>query len=447
MRHKVNKLGRLAASCSLALAVFMSGCAGGFSPVQPGTQSPAAEEFTATTGTPIKHVVILIQENRSFDNFFATFPGATGTRSGLASSGQHVRLTQQNLVDPHDVPHGYNSFLTDYDRGKLDGFDKVATAVGLSAMQPYQYVDPKQISVYWTLAKRYVLADHMFMTQGSNSFTAHQDLIAGGTRINTNYSIVDTPNSMPWGCDAPSGTTTSLVNISGQPYWNAGPFPCFSYPTLADLLNRKKVSWRYYSTFAINDWNAFEAIRAIRYSQQWSTNISAPQNKILTDIENGTLASVSWAAPSADFSDHPGEPHDYGPDWIGSIVNAIGKSKYWSSTAIFIVWDDWGGFYDHVLPPRLAFGGLGFRVPAIIVSPYARPSYVAHQQYEFASILRFIEDNWRLGRLGSTDLRAHTIGSVFDFKQKPRRFVRVRVAHSKEFFMSLPPSTRPLDSE
>lgn len=440
-------LGRLAARCSLVLVAIAQGCAGSSPSITPAPYKAQATFVAPKTSTKIQHVVILIQENRSFDNFFATFPGADGTTQGRMHDGTVVTLAKHALYDPVGVPHSYYSFLTDYDRGKMDGFDLSAAAVGAPRTAPYQYVDPKQIAVYWTLAKRYVLADHMFTTQGSNSFTAHQDLIAGGTQISPNYSVVDDPPESPWGCDAPDGTVTSLVERDGTPLWNKGPYPCFKYETLGDLLDRKGVTWRYYSTRPKNIWNAFEAIRQVRFGTKWSTNISTPQTKLFDDLSAGTLASVSWVVPTADYSDHPNAPKDLGPDWIGSVVNAIGESSYWRSTAVIIVWDDWGGLYDHVPPPKSTFGGLGIRVPAIVVSPYARPAYVAHDRYEFGSILRFVEDNWGLGRLGTSDSRAKSIANVFDFSRPPRSYIRVHVAHSRSFFLSLPTSTLPLDDE
>jgi phospholipase C len=428
-----------------ALAAVLTGCAGTVAPFSPNSEQSIA--VAPKTPTKIQHVVILIQENRSFDNFFGTFPGADGATQGRLHDGTIVPLAKRNLLDFTREAYSYYSYLTDYDHGKMDGFDLTSTAAGGTATHPYQYVDPKQIAVYWTLAKRYVLADHMFTTQGSNSFTGHQDLIAGGTEIAPNYSIVDTPTASPSGCDAPAGTVTSLVERNGNPLWFKGPFPCFKYETLGGLLSRKKVTWRYYATRPRDSWNPFQAIRSIRYGPQWSTNISTPQTNLFGDIASGRLASVSWVIPTADFSDHPNAARDLGPDWIGSVVNAIGKSAYWKSTAIFIVWDDWGGFYDHVPPPQLTFGGLGFRVPAIVVSPYARQGYIAHQQYEFGSILRFVEDNWQLGRMGTSDTRAASIGSVLNFSQKPRAYVPVKVGHDAKFFVRLPPSTQPLDTE
>lgn len=441
-------LGRLAARCSPVLAALAVGCAGETASIAPGTpQPPAAAERASAATTPIEHVIVMIQENRSFDNFFATFPGADGATHGRLHDGTIVPLTPHSLSDSTDIPHSYSSYLTDYDGGKMDGFDLTSEAINQPPLTSYQYVDPKQIAVYWTLAKRYVLADRMFTTQGSNSFTAHQDLIAGGTQVDADRSIVDSPDAYPWGCDAPPGTITSLIERDGTPLWNKGPFPCFAYETLATLLSRKNLSWRYYVTTRENVWDAFEAIRQVRFGAQWPANISTPQTKIFNDISSRRLASVSWVIPTADFSDHPNAPRDLGPDWIGSVVNAIGESPYWNSTAVFIVWDDWGGLYDHVPPPQLAFGGLGFRVPALVVSPYARSGYIAHERYEFGSLLRFIEDNWQLGRLGTTDTRANSLAGVFDFSREPRRFVPLTVAHSRGFFTSLPASKQPLDSQ
>jgi phospholipase C len=390
----------------------------------------------------------MIQENRTFDNLFATFPGAKGTTQGKIHTGSTVKLAKHALLDTTDVMHAYSNYLTDYDHGKMDGFDLDPTATGrASGLLTYQYVAPEQIAVYWTLAKRYVLADQMFTTQGSDSFIGHQDLIAGSTQIDAQHAIVNAPNASPWGCDAPAGTVTSLVESDGTPRWNKGPFPCLNYPTLAGLLDAKGLTWRYYADYPKYSWNAFEAIRAVRYASQWNTNVSTPQTTIFRDIRNGTLPAVSWVVPAPAYSDHPGEPQDFGPDWVGNVVNAVGESPYWRTTAIIVVWDDWGGFYDHLAPPRLNFGGLGFRVPMIAISAYARTAYVSHTQYEFASILRFVEDNWHLGRLGTNDRRANSIGKVFDFSQKPKPYVPVKVGHSRAFFLTLPPSNRPLDSQ
>ncbi len=476
----------------------ISACGGGGSPgglssgLIPGGRSPSGS-------TPIKHVIVLIQENRSFDNFFATYPGADGATTGqaaampspiaysCASNPKHpvvitkpttVPLTKVSLVGagfPHnfgadnDLDHIYDpGYVTELDSGKMDGFDLVrfgANGVGPQAecTYAYQYVDLKDIKPYWDIAKQYVLADHMFDTQGSSSFTGHQDLIAGGTAVNYELSkygdnsVIDNPYNMPWGCDSPSGTITALITTAGQYLPTAGPYPCFTYETIRDQLDAKKISWKYY-TVAPNKggagiWNAFDAIAAVRHSSEWHSNVTTSPNVIFRDIRAGKLPSVAWVTPDAPNSDHPNEiigkvPTDNGPSWIASVVNAIGGSKYWKSSAIVILWDDSGGFYDHEPP---AFydnqGGLGFRIPMLIVSPYVQ-AHVEHTQYESASVLKFIQDNWGLGSLPATpDARAASIGNAFNFSQSPRAFKKIQSRYSESFFLRQVPSGLPVDTE
>jgi phospholipase C len=414
--------------------------------------------------------VLVIQENRSFDDFFATFPGADGTTEGKTSSGQTVQLQEVSLEEPCDFGHSRKGFLRDYDRGKMDGFNLEGGSVhcpGKAGLHPYQYVNPSHIGPYWDIADQYVLADHIFQTQGSGSFTAHQDLIAGGTAIDPLESVVDFPSQMPWGCDSPPGTKTSLLVGAGgvvrapkklKYLYDRGPFPCFKYLTLRDVLDAKSVSWKYYSppvhggSGAI--WNAFDAIKAVRYGPEWNSNVTTSNHVFFSDVSNGTLAAVSWLVPDNANSDHPGNHSDTGPSWVAGVVNAIGESSYWPTTAIVIVWDDWGGFYEHVPPPFFDnAGGLGFRVPMLVVSPYAlkgtasEGGYVAHTQYEFGSILKFVEDTFGLGRIGTTDVRATSIVNCFDFKQKPRSFTPIPSKYSRAFFERQAPSYQPVDTE
>ncbi len=440
---------RLSFCLSLAL---LAACARGPSSTafEPLPASLQAIPRTAVARTPIQHIVIVIQENRSFDNLFATFPGADGTRTGKTHTGARVPLVEGNLVG-EDIQHSHPIFETEYDGGKMDGFDEIGynPSHQPAGTYPYQYVNPAQIQPYWTLAKTYVLADHMFQTQGSNSWTAHQDLIAGGTAIDATESITDSPSALPWGCDAPEYTVTSLLTSSHQYKPNAGPYPCMTYVTLRDRLDAAGLSWKYY-TPAVNSWgamwSAFDAVKAVREGPEWQTNVVTPQTLIFSDVSGGKLPNVSWVVPSNLASDHAGTSPDTGPSWVGQIVDSIGKSKYWKSTAIVIVWDDWGGWYDHVAPPQLDYAGLGFRVPAIVVSPYAR-SGVAHKQFEFGSILKFVEQNWGLKSLGTSDARAASIASVFDFKQKPRAFTPVPTKFSREYFERQRPSNQPVDDE
>ncbi|MBV9719464.1 MAG: hypothetical protein JOZ77_09090 [Candidatus Eremiobacteraeota bacterium] len=459
--------------CAALIGAFvLNACSGGASAGNSaGVSLPQSGSGSGGSSTYIQHVVIAIQENRSFDDFFATFPGADGTTYGemknpSGSGDVEVPLTEVNLIDPCDWGHSYKGFVSDYDGGKMDGFGNEGggpKCPGKAATQVYQYVNPQQLAPDWDIAQQYVLADHMFQTQGSGSFTAHQDLIAGATIINAptdTKSLVDFPSTIPWGCDAPKGTKTSLlVNLGTKlrDEYHKGPFPCLTYDTMQTLLDAKGVSWKYYSPPEPHGtgeyWNAFDAIQAVREGPEWKTNI-ASTNQFFTDISAGNLPSVSWIVPDNADSDHPATPSDTGPSWIASIVNAVGQSSYWDSTAIIVVWDDWGGFYDHVPPPlRDNWGGLGFRVPMMVISPYAReaypsqPGYISHTQYEFGSILKFIENIWGLGSLGTTDVRATSIVDCFDFTQSPRPFTTIPSTYSKSYFLHRAPSYKPVDTE
>jgi phospholipase C len=406
----------------------------------------------AKDGKFFKHVVIVVQENRTFDNLFATFPGAEGATVGKTHNGGRYRLKEANLDSPISPNNGYLYWRKDCNAGRsgvcqMNGFDTVP--IGRTpGTYVYQYVNPEQVAPYWDLAKQYVLSDHTFQTQGSGSFTAHQDLIRGGTQIAASRSLVDFPTQSPWGCDAPSGTVTSVIDAKNQYMGSQGPFPCLSYATLRDLLDAHGVSWRYYTpslaSFGGSHWNAFDAIREVRHGSEWSTNVVIPESQVFTDIDRDSLPSVAWIIPDFGNSDHPGGNSDSGPSWVAQVVNAIGKSPAWNTTAILIVWDDWGGWYDHVAPPgKRRYGGLGFRVPLIAVAPYAKTGYVSHYQYEFGSIVRFIEENWRLGSLGTTDAHsADFTNDFFDFSQSPRSFAPIASKYSRSDLLRLPKSNQ-----
>ena len=204
-------------------------------------------------------------------------------------------------------------------------------------------------------------------------------------------------------------------------------------------------------------WEPYEAIKYVRDGPDWNRNIIVPQTTILTDPSDGNLASVSWVSPSVEDSDHPASKSDAGPSWVASIVNAVGESSYWDSSAIVVLWDDWGGWYDNAPPPQLDYRGLGIRVPCLIISPYARkgPSgagYVSHTQYEYGSILKFIEEAFDLPYLGATrdgysDERSTSIDDAFDFTQKPRPFTPFGTKYSRSRFLHEPPSNKPVDTE
>ncbi len=423
-------------------------------PALPSLSVPARSHASPS---PIQHVVIVIQENRSFDNFFAGYPGADGSLYGYTHTGKRIPLTKVSLLDDVvDLDHNFDLFQIERDGGKMDGFDQsfFAGTYQPAGLYPYQYVNPQDISEYWRIAHRYVLADRMFQSEGGSSFTSHQYLIAGTTAINSTTSIVNTPSAEPWGCDAPPGTKTSILESNGYYGNDKGPFPCFAYKSLRDVLDAGKVSWRYYAPSfstpggAGQYWTAFDAIRAVRYDRaEWPSRFSSPETNVLLDAAAGRLANVSWVVPDYGNSDHPGIASDTGPSWVASIVNAVGKGPQWKSTAIIVVWDDWGGMYDHVAPPQLDYVGLGFRVPCLIVSPYAKRGYVDHTQYEFGSILKFVENNWGLGNLGATDVRANDMLNAFNLTHGPRKFTPIPAKYSLDHFLHERHSKLPPDDD
>jgi len=214
--------------------------------------------------------------------------------------------------------------------------------------------------------------------------------------------------------------------VTGSP----GPktFACFERSVLSDFLDAKSVSWRYYQqNLGAGLWHPFDAIQHVRSGPDYANVITPPQT-VLTDIARGHLAGVSWITPDFGWSDHSGGGSTLeGPSWVAAIVNAIGESKYWDDTAIFVTWDDWGGWYDHVPPPIYNRYELSFRVPLLVISPYARHGYVSKLQHEFGSILAFTEETFGIpkGSLKTTDRRADNLMDAFDFSQKPRKFVRI----------------------
>jgi phospholipase C len=443
----------------LVLTSLLCSCSGA---AQQSGALPASELSQrihhGSAGNYIKHVVIMIQENHSFDNLFAKFPGADGAKSGKMHTGQTIKLHKIDLYSSKDFENSYKAFTVEYDGGKMDGFDLVYVSSQPCPKCAYAYVKPKQIQPYWTMAKQYGLADHMFPTEASGSFSAHQDLIRGSSAVVTGISMIDFPSDGPWGCDAPAGTTVPEIT-SSKKYIQNGPFPCSnafpkssSYNTLRDLLDAKSVSWKYYTPDLFKGglpgayWDAFDVIAAVRYGSEWKSNIISPETNVLNDISNGKLPSVAWVIPDAQNSDHAGFGNsDTGPSWVAGVVNAIGQSSYWSSTAIIVVWDDWGGWYDHEPPPQLDYAGLGFRVPMIVVSPYAKPGYISHTQYEFGSVVKFVEEAFGLGTLGTTDGRANSMDDMFNFGMQPRTFKPINTKYSRSFFERQRPSNVPVD--
>ena len=368
--------------------------------------------------TPIKHVVVIMQENRTIDNFFHDFPGADTVDSGM-SYGKVVPLSPVPLGSPTGLDHSHIGWWKAWDNGKMDGFSYTQKDPPLFA---YGYVPQSDIQEYWTLAAQYTLGDEFFQSNTGPSMPSHEYMIAAQSA-----DTDEDPSPAFLGCDAPPGTTVPLVGPDGTDI-DPGVFPCFNYLTTADLLDDNGVTWRYYAPLTgYADFSVatpYEYIHHIYYGPDEKTNVIAPQTQVLTDIANGELAQVTWVSPDVAHSDQSGTG-DEGPSWVASIVNAIGASPFWDSTAILINWDDWGGWYDHVNPTNIDKMGPGFRTPLLVVSPYAKHGFVFHEVSETASLVTFIERNFNLPDLHQRDERANDLFGCFDFTQTPSPFVKI----------------------
>jgi phospholipase C len=445
----------------LILGAMLAGCAGssvvsiGPARFVPMVRTPhGCGSSSSSSCMPIQHVVVIVQENRSFVNLFAGYPGADAPTSGPMSNGRIVPLRQIDFQTT-DLDHSYGASVNDYDGGKMDRFDQNYTGKGKQAGGlAYSYLARGLVKPYWDMAQQYTLADRMFADEHGASWTSHLDII-GTTNLTPNAAVVDFPSNSPWDCDAPKNTVTPEINAKGQ-YHNRGPRPCFTeFRTMADTLDNYGISWRFYAPKINGDiggiWSPFGAIANVRYGPDWATNVVHPPSQILSDVANGYLAGVTWVTPEWNWSDHAGGGATMGPSWVAAVVNAIGQSQYWNNTAIVVVWDDWGGFYDDAAPPQVDFKGLGLRVGCIIVSPYAQAGYVSHTTYEFGSINAFIEQVFGLPPLGSPnmypDARANSIIDSFNFAQTPITFQPISAPIPPSQFVKMPESGKVPDSE
>jgi phospholipase C len=445
---------------AVSFLAFIVACSSATQPFPLSGPSMARPAAGNPSGQYIKNIIVVIQENRSFENFFAGFPGANAPTYGYAKNhaGKRVQvaLHATTFETNPNLAHDWSDAVGGWDNGKMDGF---WTGPG-SNYAAYAYIERSQIVPYWDMARQYVLAEAMFPTEFGGSYTAHLNLIAGTDNMSPKVAQVNFPTHFPEDCDSPPGTKSSLVNAHRRVGRGNGPFPCFDqFNTMAEVLDNAGVSWKYYVTKRLDAgiWSPFEAIKYVRYGSDWKTKITVPQTRILTDPGQGQLASVSWVTPSHEDSDHPGAHSDLGPYWVTDIVNAIGESSYWNTSAIVILWDDWGGWFDNAPPPQLDFRGLAERVPCLIISPYAKRGplqggYISTTQYEFGSILKFIEETFDLPYIGApsegyTDERANSIVDAFDFTQTPRPFIPFGSQYPASRFINERPSNVPVDSQ
>jgi len=412
----------------------------------------------------IRHVVIIVQENRTPDSLFHD-PVLIGLGADIASVGLSttgpIPLTSGALATNYGAAHNHDAFETMYDKGKLDGANLIPITCNSGAVDcppahpQYRYVNPGDVQPYFQMAEQYTFGDRMFQTNQGPSFPAHQFLISGTSAPTATSDLFAAENVFPGtgaGCIAPAGSYVRLINPAGEE--TETQYPCFEHLTLTDLLEGKGISWRYYAATANSIWTGPDAIDHICQPQTkdgqlvctgtaWK-NVVIPQTQVLTDIAKNQLAEVTWVTPDGRASDHASLNNGSGPSWVASIVNAIGSSPYWADTAIFITWDDWGGWYDHVPPPKVledckewGCGYVyGFRVPLIVVSPYAKTSYISHVTHDFGSLLKFVEETFDLPSLGYADAYADDFSDCFDFSQTATPFRKISAPITAQDFLN-----------
>jgi len=436
---------------AVAVALFLSACSsGGVSSVTPAAGSPASIYRHSSSGN-IAHIVIIVQENRSFNNLFYGFPGARTQSYGYDTKGDKIALQPIGLETTWDIEHDLNGFLTACNgKGsypgtdcRMNGFDREYWSCGScpNANPPYSYVPHSETKPYFYMGKQYVLADEMYASNlDASSFISHQYIIAAQAS-----SAVNFPDSY-WGC--PGGPSDQIGTITSERQYGNNIRMCFNNNTVGAEMDTAGLSWAYYASSVNGDggiWSAYQNIAPIYNGPDWSSDVISPQTNFFSDVANGKLRSLSWITPTCANSDHAGCGAKTGPAWVASLVNAIGESKYWDNTAIFIFWDDYGGWYDPAAPKKLDYDGLGMRIPMLIVSAYAKKGYVSHTHYEHGSILKFVEKTFGLPALAPSDKRATAPDGAFDFSKPPRKFETVPSEHGIEYFMHQLPDHRDPD--
>jgi phospholipase C len=443
---------------------------------------------------PFKHIIVVVQENRTPDNLFqglCTPPfgsanscrsTARGTRYNIQTSNWLNRDSSTGVTQPEPIPlanrydldHTHPGFLEMCDKDstgacQMDGSAKVACTPedGTTSCPPqpqFRFVDNSTgiLNPYLELATQYGWANYMFQTNQGSSFPAHQYLF-GGTSAPTaeDYAegifVADAPNGKGQfhGCESEADVPFELIFPTGNE--SQSYYPCFEHQTIPDLLP-PEVTWRYY-TSNIGLWVAPEAIKHICQSAgpgtactgpQWLNNVDMNSADVLKDINQCNLRALSWVIPTGQNSDHAGVNDGGGPAWVASIVNAIGNSSscddgggYWKNTAVFITWDDWGGWYDHEPPKFLdtVQGDYerGFRVPLIVVSAFTPKHYINNRRLDFGSMLRFIEGNYGIprGDLGFADAETKKgLHAFFNFDREPRRYKIIDAPKTARFFLN-----------
>jgi phospholipase C len=375
----------------------------------------AAADSITTARSKLKHIVFIIMENHSFDQIFGRFPGADGATVAHDSVLGTVPLLHAPPYDWHDIDHEFGNALSAVNKGKMDGFSQAGGANLNNARMAFEQYDQADIPHLWQYATQFTLGDHMFSSMTGPTFPNHLYSVAAQSG-----NVITNPQNttLGWGCDGGSHAFVEMIGKNGK--WVPAA-PCFSFPNLADSLEKARVSWRYYAAAPPDPGYLFsilDAFRSIRNTSLWTTNVK-DERTFAIDAQKGALPAFSWVAPSYLGSSHPPFSICTGENWLVDKVNAVMRGPDWKSTAIFVVWDDFGGFYDHMSPPRVDALGLGPRVPLLVISPYARPGYISHTVYDFESVLKTEEELAGLKPLTTRDANANDLLDSFNFNQQP----------------------------
>jgi phospholipase C len=362
----------------------------------------------------IKHIVFLVKENRTFDNYFGTFPGVDGATSGTISTGDVIPLGQAPDRTPRDISHSFQSAVKAIDGGAMDQFDLIPGGNVNGDYLSYTQYTENDMPNYFAYARTFVLGDAFFSSLTGPSFPNHLYTVgaqSGGAINNPTSGGV-------WGCDSPPNATVQIMEDDGT---LTRAYPCFDFTTLADSLEAKGLTWKYYAPGQGQSgyiWSALDAIAHIRMTDLWTQHV-VPTTDFVQDATNGTLPAVSWVVVGSGLSEHPPASVCVGENWTVQQINAVMEGPDWNSTAVFLTWDDFGGFYDHVAPPVVDNFGFGPRVPFLIISPWVRSGFIDHTTLEFSSVLKFVEERFGLDPLTARDAQSNDLIEAFDFTQYP----------------------------
>jgi phospholipase C len=442
----------------LALAVACTGApAPDDAPPSPSAAPPTTSPAPATPSmTPaeheravrlarrrIEHVVFLVKENRTFDHMFGRFPGADGTTTGVLCDGTVIPLRRAALDGP-GASHSFAAGITAINGGQMNCFNEISEGAKLHGYVQFHRED---IPNYWKLAETFTLADRFFSSSYGPTFVEHMYLVAAQS---DRYVDNQRPLMGHGGddgeigglCDDPSERIHSFPKLTqqleaeiyaleerGEGDEIADRFyilrwPCHDIRVLPDLLQRRGIPWRYYTSDSPLV-QALKAIPHVRFGPMYRNVVDV--DGFAADAVAGRLPAVSWVIPPFMESDHPGYADICrGENWTVRTLDAIMRGPDWDTTAVVLTWDDFGGFYDHVPPPHLDVYGLGPRVPAIVISPWARPGAIFSQTTEFSSVLKLIETIFGLPSLTERDGDADDMLGAFDFGQEPLEPPRLR---------------------